>query len=122
MEKVLGIGGLFFRARDPDRLAAWYSDHFVIAKVPKDYGAEPWRLEAGATVFAPFPESTGYFGDPGKSWMINFRVRALPAMVGELRAAGIVEDVDKEVYPNGIFARLSDPDGNPIQLWQSIDR
>jgi len=118
MEKVLGIGGLFFRARDPDRLATWYSDHFGINRVPKDYGAEPWRQEAGATVFAPFPEATGYFGDPGKSWMINFRVRDLPAMVAELRAAGIVVDVDAQVYPNGIFARLSDPEGNPIQLWQ----
>lgn len=118
MEKVLGIGGLFFRARDPQKLAAWYRDHFGINEVPKDYGGEPWRQEAGITVFAPFPESTGYFGDPVKSWMINFRVRDLVAMVEQLRAAGITVDVDKEVYPNGVFARLSDPEGNPIQLWE----
>ena len=118
MEKVLGIGGMFFRARDPDKLAAWYRDHLGVTPVPTDYGKEPWRQEAGATVFAPFPDSTGYFGDPGKSWMINFRVRDLAAIVAQLRASGIIVDVDKETYPNGLFARLSDPEGNPIQLWE----
>ncbi len=121
MEKVLGIGGLFFRAREPDTLAAWYRDHLGVARVPSDYDTQPWRQEAGPTAFAPFPQTTGYFGDPGKSWMINFRVRDLAAMVVQLRGAGILVDVDAEVYPNGLFARLSDPDGNPIQLWQPKD-
>ncbi|MES2253749.1 MAG: VOC family protein [Pseudomonadota bacterium] len=118
MEKVLGIGGLFFRARDPGKLADWYRDHLGVTPVPTDYGREPWRQEAGATVFAPFPDGTGYFGDPGKSWMINFRVHDLAAMVAQLRATGIIVDVDSETYPNGLFARLSDPEGNPIQLWE----
>lgn len=121
MEKVLGIGGLFFRARDPDRLAAWYRDRLGVAPVPSDYDTQPWRQEAGPTAFAPFPQATGYFGDPDKNWMINFRVRDLAAMVVQLRAAGILVDVDAETYPNGQFARLSDPEGNPIQLWQPND-
>jgi glyoxylase I family protein len=118
MEKVLGIGGLFFRAKDPDGLAAWYRDHLGVDPVPRDYHTQAWQQQAGPTAFAPFPQSSGYFGDPGKSWMINFRVRDLAAMVAQLRAAAILVDVDSEVYPNGHFARLSDPEGNPIQLWQ----
>jgi predicted enzyme related to lactoylglutathione lyase len=117
-EKVLGIGGFFFRAADPKVLAKWYEDHLGVRQTPASYEQEPWRQEEGMTVFAPFPASTKYFGDPAKSWMINFRVRSLDAMVAQLRAAGIKVDVDAEVYPNGRFARLTDPEGNPIQLWE----
>src|SRR5580698_9320334 len=73
MEKVTGIGGLFFRARDPDALAAWYRDHLGVDPVPGDYAGKPWRQEAGPTAFAPFPRDTKYLGDLDKSWMINFR-------------------------------------------------
>ena len=58
------------------------------------------------------------FGHPDQQWMVNFRVRDLDAMVSQLRAADVVVEVDPERYPNGRFARLADPDGNPIQLWQ----
>jgi len=78
--------------------------------------------EAGPTVFAPFPEKTEYFGDAKQSWMVNFRVRNLDAMTTQLRAAGIEVEVDLEEYPNGRFARLIDPEGNPIQLWQPSGR
>ncbi|MGA7622652.1 MAG: VOC family protein, partial [Candidatus Acidiferrales bacterium] len=78
----------------------------------------PWLQEAGPTVFAPFSETTDYFGDASKTWMINFRVRDLNAMVTQLRDAGISVEVDSERYPNGRFARLNDPEGNPIQLWE----
>ena len=118
MERVTGIGGLFFRAKDPDRLAAWYRDHLGVDPVPTDYGAQPWRQEAGPTAFAPFPLDTTYFGDGAKSWMVNFRVRDLDAMAKQLRDAGIKVDVVAEAYPNGRFAHLSDPEGNRIELWQ----
>ena len=72
----------------------------------------------GPTVFAPFSSTTSYFGRPEQQWMINFRVRDLDAMVAQLRRAGIDVTVDPETYPNGRFARLKDPEGNPIQLWQ----
>jgi predicted enzyme related to lactoylglutathione lyase len=117
MQKVVGIGGLFFRSEDPERLAQWYQTHFGISVVPTSYEQEPWRQEAGITVFAPFKKDTTYFGRPEQDWMVNFRVGDLKAMIAQLRAAAI--DVsDPESYPNGDFARVHDPEGNPIELWE----
>src|SRR5437773_4064336 len=116
MEHVTGIGGLFFRAKNPTKVAAWYQDNLGIALVPADYTHKPWSQEAGPTAFAPFPEDSEYFGDATKNWMINFRVRDLDVMVAQLRAAGIDVSIDPEKYPNGRFARLHDPEGNPIEL------
>jgi glyoxylase I family protein len=118
MEKVAGIGGLFFRAHDPKALGNWYQQHLGIAPTPTSEGETAWQQEAGPTVFSPFPEATKYFGDPSKVWMVNFRVHDIDKMVAQLRAAGI-EVKDPETYPNiGRFARLHDPEGNPIELWQ----
>ena len=118
MEKVLGIGGVFFRARDPAALARWYADHLGVAEVPQDFDSPAWRQSGGTTVFAPFAEDTAYFGDPQKQWMINFRVGDLDALVAQLADAGIPVDVDENTSPNGRFARLKDPEGNPIELWE----
>lgn len=118
MERVQGIGGFFFRAKDPKKLAEWYRDNLGIAPVPEGYGGTVWHTEAGTTVFAPFAQDTTYFGDPRLQWMINFRVRDLDKMAAQLRAGGIQVDIDPQTYPNGRFARLADPEGNPIQLWQ----
>lgn len=118
MERVTGIGGLFFRAREPEALSRWYFAHLGVALTPADYEALPWWQEAGPTVFAPFPDNTEYFGAPGQTWMVNFRVRDLAAMAAQLASAGISVTVDPEVYPNGRFARLHDPEGNPIELWE----
>jgi predicted enzyme related to lactoylglutathione lyase len=115
---VTGIGGLFFRARDPQALSQWYKRHLGVALVPSDYEQLPWQQQAGPTVFAPFPENTTYFGDASRVWMVNFRVANLDAMVAQLTAAGIVVEADPEHYPNGRFARTHDPEGNPIELWQ----
>ena len=118
MEKVTGIGGLFFRAHDPESLARWYETHLGVAMTPSSYDQEPWRQEAGPTAFAPFPETTDYFGPSRPEWMVNLRVRDLDAMVAQLRAGGIPVEVDPQPYPNGRFARLHDPEGHPIELWQ----
>lgn len=118
MVSVTGIGGFFFRAKDPSALAEWYERNFAITKVPTAYDQPCWSQAAGQTVFAPFEADTTYFGRPEQSWMINFRVRDLDAAVAELTGQGIAVEVDPEAYPNGRFARLSDPEGNPIQLWQ----
>jgi predicted enzyme related to lactoylglutathione lyase len=118
MERVTGIGGFFFRAKDPAALAKWYEDNLGVTQVPKDYGSTAWQTEAGTTVFAPFKHDTTYFGDMRLQWMINFRVRDLDKMAAQLRAAGTKVEIDPENYPNGRFAKLNDPEGNPIQLWQ----
>jgi glyoxylase I family protein len=117
-ERVLGIGGLFFRANDPKSLAEWYRVHLGVDPVPTSYGQPSWHTEAGTTVFAPFSQTTKYFGDPHQVWMVNFRVRSLDRMAAQLRAAGIEVKLDPEHYPNGRFARIHDPEGNPIELWE----
>jgi catechol 2,3-dioxygenase-like lactoylglutathione lyase family enzyme len=120
MEKVKGIGGVFFVAKKPEGLSRWYSQYLGVDCAPPTYDAAPWRQDAGPAVFAPLPESTTYFGDARRTWIINFRVSNLDAMAAQLSAAGIKVDVDPELYPNGRFARLHDPEGNPIELWQPM--
>ena len=119
MEKVSGIGGVFFRARDPAALSAWYDRHLGVTDLAA--GGLPWRQAEGFTVFQPFPADTDYFG-ADRQWMINFRVADLDAMVAQLQAAGIEVETraewDSEV---GRFARLHDPEGNPIELWEPAD-
>ena len=119
MEKVTGIGGLFFRAHDPKGLARWYQQHLGISLTPTSPDDSVWEQEAGPTAFSPFPEATDYFGDAHKAWMVNFRVRDLDKMAAQLQAAGIEVKIDPQSYPNiGRFARLHDPEENPIELWQ----
>lgn len=119
MERVTGIGGFFFRAKDPTALALWYEEQLGVRQVGERYEDGSWWQDEGPTVFAPFAADTDYFGSPQQQWMINFRVHDLDAMVAQLRQAGITVEVDPETYPNGRFARLQDPAGNPIQLWQA---
>lgn len=83
MERVTGIGGFFFKARDPAAISRWYAEHLGVTVPPSSYDEEPWTQEAGPTAFTPFESTTTYFG-----------------------------------RPNGVFARLHDPEGNPIQLWE----
>ena len=118
MEKVTGIGGFFFRAKDPKALALWYQQHLGILTILTSDGESAWQQEAGSTAFTPFPETSKYFGDPQKVWMLNFRVRDLVKMAAQLQAAGIEVKIDPQSYPYGRFARLHDPEGNPIELWQ----
>lgn len=117
-ERVLGIGGLFFRSREPQKLAQWYQVHLGIDPVPTDYSHHAWQQAAGPTAFSPFSMDTKYLGPPQQMWMVNFRVRSLDAMVAQLQKSNIEVKVDPEKYPNGRFARLHDPEGNPIELWE----
>ena len=118
IEKVTGIGGFFFRAQDPKALGRWYQQHLGISLTPASYEDSVWQQEAGPTVFAPFEETSDYFGDTHKFWMVNFRVRDLDKMAAQLQAAGIEIKIDPQPYPIGRFARIHDPEGNPIELWQ----
>ena len=117
-ERVTGIGGFFFRAKDPKALSGWYLTHLGVDLTPTSYDQKPWHQEAGPTAFNPFPSNTKYFDRPAQDWLINFRVRNLDAMIKQLKAAGIAVKLDQQVYPNGRFARIHDPEGNPIELWE----
>ena len=120
MEKVLGIGGLFFRSKNPSDLAQWYFENLGITLVPQDYDKPAWRQSGGTTVFSPFAEDTDYFGRPEQQWMVNFRVRDLDAMTAQLKAGGTTVEFEGD-FPNGRFAKLQDPEGNPIQLWEPLE-
>ena len=117
MEKVTGIGGVFFHSINGEELADWYERHLGVRKTGKTYDDGSWWQDEGPTVFGGEP--TAAFGPAKKPWMINFRVRDLDAMVEQLRSANIAVEVDPETYPNGRFALLHDPEDNPIQLWQA---
>ncbi len=115
---VTGIGGFFFRAQDPAALTAWYGTHFGIAYT----GGDGWQQQAGPTVFAPFSRDTDHFPRE-KGWMINLRVDDLAALLAQLKAAGIeaTTNPDWDTPETGRFARVHDPERNPIELWQPPD-
>ena len=123
MEKVTGIGGIFFKANDPARMAAWYREKLGIES--EDGHADfVWRehnqpAEEGRTVWSLFPRDTEYLG--GSPFMINYRVANLERMLEQLRSAGVaVEKV--EDYDYGRFAWITDPEGNRIELWEPKSR
>ena len=115
MEKILGFGGFFFRAADPDALGRWYEAHFGIDALGS---GQIWRQSEGPTVFAPFSKDTSYFGREEQGFMLNFRVANLDAMLAQLRAAGVSMDEKVLDEQPGRFARVYDPEGNPIELWE----
>ncbi|WP_415157120.1 VOC family protein [Maritalea sp.] len=121
MEKVTGIGGIFFRAKDPEMLAKWYENNLGIDQMPDDYGILGWRPKGGPTLFLPFDHTMEDFKTiPNQNFMLNFRVNDLSAMVIQLRKAGIEVSVGAEKEPNGYFAQLHDPEGNCIELWEPL--
>lgn len=115
MEHVLGIGGYFLRATDPEALSAWYRE--CLGLDTDEHGL--WRQETGATVFAAFESGTDYFGSRTQQTMLNFRVRDLDAMLAQLRAKGAdVAQETQEMDGVGRFGWVTDPEGNRVELWQ----
>lgn len=112
---AVGIGGLFFRAADPEALAAWYRTRLGVGVE----GAWEWQQQAGPTVFLPFPKDTDHF-PADRQWMVNLRVDDLAGLIGSLRADGIEVETRAEwdSPETGRFARVLDPEGNPVELWQ----
>lgn len=116
MAKVTGIGGIFFRARDPQALNDWYCRHLGITQPD----VSVWVQEAGPTVFSPFNADSDYFA-ADRQWMLSLRVDDLPVLIDQLRAAGIAVETRADWDGDGsygTFARIHDPEGTPIELWQ----
>jgi hypothetical protein len=122
---VQGMGGLFFRSKDPEALGAWYKDHLGVGGGCVADGADAapnewvWTTLGGPMVFQPFKADTDYF-PADKGYMINLRVTGLDAMLDKLRAAGI-EVITKPEWDDpslGRFARIHDPEGNAVELWE----
>ncbi|HVU10613.1 MAG TPA: VOC family protein [Phototrophicaceae bacterium] len=122
-KKVTGIGGIFFKAKDPAALGAWYADHFGF-ELPEGMQMTtfPWRraddpTREGETVWSLFPQDSDYFGSD-TPFMVNYIVEDLDATLAELKAAGAVIIREAEDSPYGRFAAVKDPEGNGIELWQ----
>ncbi len=121
---VLGIGGLFFRAKDPDAIGAWYRDTLGVGAGCAAEGTGPvdewsWLTQGGPVVFAPFKADTDYF-PADHQFMLNLRVRGIDALIADLEAKGIAVETRPEWNDPqvGRFARIHDPEGNPIELWE----
>ncbi len=114
MAGAVAIGGVFFRCKDPTAMSAWYRAHLGVTS-----GGLPWQQQAGPLVFAPFPAASDYFA-ADRQWMVNFRVDDLTDLCTSLRAAGIAVETRPEWDGEwGRFARIHDPEGNPVELWEA---
>ena len=123
MKRVTGIGGVFFKSKDPKALATWYKTHLGIEV--EDWGGAAFRWTSqdnpqgvGTTVWSPFAADSSYFAPSSASFMINYRVEDLHGVLAALRAEGVTveENVDESEY--GKFGWVIDPEGNKLELWQ----
>jgi len=125
MKKVTGIGGIFFKCKDPNKIREWYNTHLGLDA--NEYGANfEWRQDEdstkkGSTQWAPFAETTKYFDPSTKDFMINYRVENLEALVEQLKNEGVTI-VDKiEAVEYGKFVHIIDVEGNKVELWEPVD-
>ena len=122
-ERVTGIGGIFFKARDKDRLLAWYRDHLGVDV--QDWGGTTfeWRdardpSRKGHTVWSLFKHDSDYFGPGAQPFMVNYRVANLSQVLSDLRREGVTVDDRVEESEFGTFGWIVDPEGNRIELWE----
>jgi predicted enzyme related to lactoylglutathione lyase len=125
MKRATGVGGIFFKARDPKTLSAWYERHLGLKSAPEAGNSVifKWRdaedpNQEGMTVWAPFPQDTKYFNPSSAPFMVNYCVDDLDALLEALRAEGVTIDPKREDYDYGRFAWIMDPEGNRIELWE----
>jgi len=123
---VIGMGGYFFRAKDPAALKSWYREHLGVgggcgADENEQSNEWVWFTQGGPMVFEPFQEDSDYF-PAEKQAMINLRVRNLDGLLAQLRGAGIevITKTEWDMPEIGRFARVHDPEGNPIELWEPV--
>jgi predicted enzyme related to lactoylglutathione lyase len=122
MKKVTGIGGIFFKCKDPEALKQWYGQHLGLQA--GEYGASfEWRqaddaTKKGLTQWSPFDEHTTHFDPSEKGFMINYRVENLEALLEELIKEGVTIVDAMETYEYGKFVHILDPEGNKIELWE----
>lgn len=122
MKRVTGIGGIFFKCQDPEKIKEWYKAHLGFDM--DQYGAKfEWQQEddpakKGYTLWSPFPDKTKYFEPSSKDFMINYRVEDLEALVTELKKEGVTVLDEIEAYDYGKFVHIVDVEGNKIELWE----
>ena len=123
MKRVTGIGGIFFKSKNPQALGAWYREHLGIAV--EEWGGAAFRwatpenpATTGTTVWSPFKDDTDYFAPSPASFMINYRVEDLHALLAQLRSEGCEVEAKVQESEYGKFGWVMDPEGNKIELWQ----
>jgi predicted enzyme related to lactoylglutathione lyase len=121
MAKATGVGGVFFKTKDPKAQAAWYAEHLGVPKSEHGYLLFDGPESMGTTLFTPFAADTKYFGDGPQQFMLNFRVDDLDALLEKLTAAGVRIDPKRQDEGYGRFAWIWDPEDNRIELWQPIE-
>lgn len=125
MKRATGIGGIFFKCKDPGKMNEWYKTHLGLNT--SQYGAVfEWRqaddsTQKGFTTWSPFKETTKYFEPSTKEFMINYRVENLEALVTELKIEGVTIADEIETYDYGKFVHILDIEGNKIELWEPND-
>lgn len=126
MKKVTGIGGIFFKCKDPAKVKDWYKTHLGLNV--NEYGATfEWRenddsTKTGQTQWSPFTENTTYFEPSSKDFMINYRVENIEELVEELKKEGVTIVDNIESYDYGKFVHIMDIEGNKIELWEPNDQ
>lgn len=125
-KKVTGVGGIFFKTKDGDKLKAWYSEHLGV-KTDAHGAAFKFRQydkpdKSGYLQWSPFAEDTTYFEPSDKPFMINYRVEDLEWLVGELKKGGVTICDEIKTYDYGKFVHIMDPEGHKIELWEPIDK
>ena len=122
-KRVTGIGGIFFKTKNPDKTKEWYKTHLGLNT--DDYGCTFWwKDENGnkcSTQWSPFKENTEYFAPSQKDFMVNYRVENLEDLLQILKAEGVTIVGDMQTYDYGKFGWILDPDGNKIELWEPVD-
>ena len=120
MKRVTGIGGIFFKSRDPQKLKEWYQTHLGIECMPGNGAVFLWRDDSpdGYSVWSPFAADTKYFDPSPAPFMINYRVADLHALLGELKKEGVDIAGDMQEGEFGKFAWVMDPEGNRVELWE----
>lgn len=122
MKKVTGVGGIFFKCKDPKKMMEWYKSH--LGMDTNDYGVTfEWREladpeKSGATQWSPFSETTTYFAPSSKDFMINYRVEDIEVLVAALKEEGVTVLDEIATYDYGKFVHIMDMEGNKIQLWE----
>jgi catechol 2,3-dioxygenase-like lactoylglutathione lyase family enzyme len=122
-KRVIGLGGIFFKAKDPKKMYEWYEQHLGIQGKPQVGAMFHWRrledpTQETLTVWSVFPEDTKYFNPSSAPFMINYQVEDMDAVLEALRAEGVTIDPKREDHEYGKFAWIMDPEGNRIELWE----
>lgn len=118
MKRVVGIGGIFFKAKDPEALRAWYQRHLGIDVQAWGGTAFPWDRPGGVTVWSILPDTSEYFAPSAAPFMVNYVVEDLHAVLDALRAEGCAVDAKVDESDYGKFGWVMDPEGNRVELWQ----